>query len=436
MATGINIATQLLRNPNPTGFSNKITNNPTVNWINNSFAHIAGGTGPTGPSFYPGTSFGEYIYWNTYNSPPEWSVGGDNITIGSNAGEINQTTYAVALGRQAGRYSQGIASIAIGNLAGNYGQRSSSISIGNTAGASQQGTSSIAIGESAGNNNQGYQSIAIGSGAGQILQTDKAIAIGDGAGYQYQKIGTVALGSSAGRNSQGSYAISIGYEAGKINQGSGAIAIGYNCAATNQCWNSIAIGNNITTANFQGFYANPIRNSNQPFNPLVYDSTNKEIIQTNTVAVENITGSTAYFSSVNFGYTPLDYYREAVISGQWVDDGGSNILISPFDVKIARVGKIVTIFLYSNGTATIASGTPTIKFNPSVFPDWAFTNTRNILCTDWVDINSTVTQVKFYTDPTVINPSLLIIAKPSGSFNPGDKIGLGGQNITYYYDRI
>jgi hypothetical protein len=50
----------------------------------------AGHTGPTGSGGggggigLTGTSYGQYLYWN--NNTTAWAVGGNTITIGSNAG--------------------------------------------------------------------------------------------------------------------------------------------------------------------------------------------------------------------------------------------------------------------------------------------------------------------------------------------------------------
>ena len=63
-----------------------------------------GPTGPTGPgsNFPDGTSNGNYIFWNTTSDPEEWTVGGDRVTIGQDAGKNNPPDNAILIGKNAG----------------------------------------------------------------------------------------------------------------------------------------------------------------------------------------------------------------------------------------------------------------------------------------------------------------------------------------------
>jgi hypothetical protein len=75
-----------------------------------------------------GSVFGNYLYWDTTDTPPRWDIGGtSNIKIGSNSGSNNQGTGSIAIGFAAGRTGQGSNSIAIGALAGQTNQHTRSI---------------------------------------------------------------------------------------------------------------------------------------------------------------------------------------------------------------------------------------------------------------------------------------------------------------------
>ena len=85
-----------------------------------------------------GTNYGDYLYWGGFG----WSVGDSSISIGSNAGQNSQKSYAIAIGSNAGNTGQGSYSIAIGYAAGQSNQNQNSIILnatGNTLNTSSQG---------------------------------------------------------------------------------------------------------------------------------------------------------------------------------------------------------------------------------------------------------------------------------------------------------
>jgi hypothetical protein len=84
----------------------------------------SGATGATGALNVSGSSYGNYIYWDSST----WSVGSSNISIGNNAGS-GQGSSAVAIGNNAGASGQGANAIAIGNLAGQTNQSAYSIAL-------------------------------------------------------------------------------------------------------------------------------------------------------------------------------------------------------------------------------------------------------------------------------------------------------------------
>jgi hypothetical protein len=139
--------------------------------------------------------------------------------------------------------------------------------------------SRIHLGTNAGNISQDINTVAVGSYAGFSYQGTQSIAIGSYAGYTGQDIQSIAIGSSAGYTKQNINAIAIGYSAGSTNQGDNAIAIGMNAGATNQAAYSIALNATPSALNPSGtgFYVSPIESTTSTTNPLVYDTTTKEI---------------------------------------------------------------------------------------------------------------------------------------------------------------
>ena len=135
-----------------------------------------------------------------------------------------------------------ITKISLGSNAGGIDQGLNAISIGSNAGFFSQGNNSIAIGCNAARTLQGQISIAIGNQAASNNQATEAIAIGNQAGRENQRQGAIAIGNLCARNTQGSNAITIGTQSGRDSQGAGAIAIGAYAGSNCQGIQSIAIG--------------------------------------------------------------------------------------------------------------------------------------------------------------------------------------------------
>jgi hypothetical protein len=74
---------------------------------------IKGDTGATGPKGFTtvANNWGDYLYWN--NTSMDWVVGGENIKLGKNAGQINQGANSIAIGNNAGSREQAPNSIVI-----------------------------------------------------------------------------------------------------------------------------------------------------------------------------------------------------------------------------------------------------------------------------------------------------------------------------------
>ena len=171
-----------------------------------------------------GTFYSDYVFWDNINS--SWSVGSDNVHIGKNSGQTNQSISTVAIGESSGQLNQGTSAVSIGYTSGQY----------------NQAVNAIAIGYSAGQYNQGSQSIAIGASSGYTSQSSQAIAIGNGAGFESQGNNSVALGYYAGQNNQGSNSVAIGNNSGQQLQGNGSVAIGDSAAVYNQGGYCFAFG--------------------------------------------------------------------------------------------------------------------------------------------------------------------------------------------------
>ncbi len=103
------------------------------------------------------TTAGAYLYY----SGTAWTVGTDNIRLGTNAGQLSQLANSVAIGYQSGQSNQNSNAVAIGYQAGRSSQQTKSIAIGDSAGFTSQGSNSIAIGTNAGYNFQSNNTIIL-----------------------------------------------------------------------------------------------------------------------------------------------------------------------------------------------------------------------------------------------------------------------------------
>ena len=214
-----------------------------VNTVTNTMK-ISDGTTPGGATLITDGSAGATA-WATITDINNAS-GPDTVTIGRNAGAVNQGTESVAIGDEAGKTSQGVNAVAIGN--------------------------------NAAETNQGASAVSIGDLAGNISQTAYAVAIGVGAGYDGQKESGVAIGKSAGYTTQGVSAVALGQYAGKTNQAANSIVI-----------NATGVEVNNTTAS--SLVIKPIRSA-VGTTMLMYDATTGEVTHTaSPVITGDITGS-------------------------------------------------------------------------------------------------------------------------------------------------
>ena len=135
---------------------------------------------------------------------------GHSIAIGTSAGENRQYGMSISIGFQAGQSNQGNGyagdsddgfCIAIGYRSGQSNQGGSSgnsISLGTNAGSINQHGNAIAIGALSGNSNQSWDAIALGHFAGQDNQGSYAIALGRGAGTNSQASNSIVINANGG----------------------------------------------------------------------------------------------------------------------------------------------------------------------------------------------------------------------------------------------
>lgn len=288
-----------------------------------------------------GTNQSEYLFWDSNFS--EWRIGSNEIHIGSQSGNINQASYAIAIGYKAGKDNQGINSIAIGNQAGVKNQPDNSIIL-NATGVEmtsttkssalyidpiQLGTSNQLLYYDSSSKEVSYSSIPNGLellpdglSSSEYLFWNSSISSWE--------IGSneVRIGSDSGYTGQSSYAVAIGYQAGYINQGMNSIAIGRNAGITNQPTNSIVLNASGSPFNMvnSGLYVSPIR-SNINANVLCYNTSTKEIVYGSIVdVIEGVGGSIDGGTGIN-DFENGEFYSDYLYwnpsfgtSGKWMPD--------------------------------------------------------------------------------------------------------------------
>ena len=157
------------------GKDGEVWADPVNNTLRIGDGTTAGGILLTGGGGGGATTWAAITDINNANGPGK-------VTIGRNAGSVNQGTQSIAIGNDAGKTSQSNTAVAIGESAGRENQAQSAVAIGTGAGTTNQGGAAIAIGNGTAVNDQGESAIAIGNLAVLAGQGDNAIAIGNRAG--------------------------------------------------------------------------------------------------------------------------------------------------------------------------------------------------------------------------------------------------------------
>ena len=208
------------------------------------------------------------------------SLNTNSIALGANT-TANNSNFTISIGGNAGAINQRYNAISIGGLAGNNAQGANSVAVGFFAGGNNQGSDCVAIGVFSGRYNQNFGAVAIGRLAGNNNQYSNAVAIGRSAGFTDQGTKSVAVGYGTANSYQGSLAVAVGAGAASDNQGQYSVAIGSSAGNPTMAPNSICISGlsgNLSAPTANSLYIAPIRNSNANVtNALYYNNSTYEI---------------------------------------------------------------------------------------------------------------------------------------------------------------
>ena len=229
------------------------------------------------------------------------------------------------------------------------------------------GDTNITLGKDAGKVNQGINAVALGNGAGKTDQSNNAIAIGYNAGQTSQDASAVAIGAGAGNFGQGLSAVAIGFNAGATGQGQNAIAIGANAGKNNQAANTIVInaqgptGLNTTTEN--ALYIAPIRDAiGASGSYMFYNSGTKEVTYDSTIVpTPSSTQTTIYDTSGTFTISLGAGKYEIMCIGAGGSCGAYAEETSPAKINSGGSGAagssfIITLYLSSTANFTLILG--------------------------------------------------------------------------------
>jgi hypothetical protein len=210
-----------------------------------SAGHTGPGGGGGGGIGLTGTSYGQYLYWN--HNTTMWAVGGNTITIGSNAGANGVGANSVALGPSALYNSAttptGAENVCVGNSTGtSLTTGYSNVLIGGTGTGKKisSGYGNVVVGAGSGQGiTSGYSNIIIGQGSSNSINTGFMNVIvglggGIGGGYYNTCVGQLATtgGNTTYSTALGSYASNAG--------NSYSTAVGYQAA--NNSWYQVMLG--------------------------------------------------------------------------------------------------------------------------------------------------------------------------------------------------
>jgi hypothetical protein len=272
---------------------------------------------------------------------------------------------------------------------------------------------------------QSWDAIAIGSRAGTTNQSDNAIAIGNRAGYTGQGTSAVAIGGGDGGNggagqiNQGYSAVAIGNHAGYDTQGQYSVALGAYAGQNNQVQNSIAINASGSALNptEAGLYINPIRNDVNGGNVTAYNTSTKELVNTNVAIGSN-------------GIT--------LANGTNINDGESGLFVD--SLNFSETGNIV---FYNTTTKEVSYGNmadlrPDAISNGSYI--WTVSGDDGHLFSDsgtQIADSSTNTLIGQGLDLTNSNTGRVAVGYNAGNYSQGnDSVAVGhgaGQDSQNYF---
>ena len=289
----------------------------------------------------------------------------------------------VFFGQEAG--SGGYRAVAIGSEAGQTSQSAFAVAVGLHAGQTSQGTAGVAIGHVAGQTSQGQDAVAVGVGAGINSQGQNAVAIGERAGAGYT-------------TPQGEYAVAIGAHAGYNSQVAYSIAIN-------------ASGNDLNPTE-AGLYIDPIRNDVAGGNVTAYNTSTKELVNTNV-------------SIGNNGIT--------LANGTNITDGESGLFVD--SLNAAETGNVV---FYNVDTKEVTYGV-IADLRPDAISNnshiWSVDGTSGALFSDagtYISDSANSVVIGQNIDLTNTNTNRVSIGNSSGQTNQGYgsvAVGEGAGNL-------
>ena len=113
------------------------------------------------------------------------------------------------------------------------------------------------------------------------------------------------------------FSISIGYQTGLSNQGTNSIAIGNSAGITNQHQNSIILnssGSILNSITQNSFYVSPIREVVISDDPLIYNTTTKEVNRLDSTNKDGF-AVTSVVNQTMFSYPGYNYKGSNFIPG-------------------------------------------------------------------------------------------------------------------------
>jgi autotransporter adhesin len=167
---------------------------------------------------------------------------GDNLGIGTFAGQNVDGDQNSAFGASTGQNISGRLNTAIGADAGSAVTGSSNTALGTNAGNTVVGDLNFSAGQGSGNGVQGSNNTALGQAAGYGVVGDDNVALGDNAGVNVQGGSNTALGLLAGYAAVGNRNSATGYGAGYQMAGDANAATGNDAGMFIQGDNNVAMG--------------------------------------------------------------------------------------------------------------------------------------------------------------------------------------------------
>lgn len=356
-------------------------------------------TGPTGPAgsggggggiTLSGTASGQYLYWNQTSS--SWTVGGNTITLGTNAGANGVGTNSVAIGLNALYNSTsvptGSENICVGagvGVALTTGNNNVLIGGNGTGKKVSIGYNNIVVGASSGQGiTSGNNNIIIGQNSSNAISSGGSnVIIGDGGNAIS---GSGAFNTLVGKSvnvygGNSNYSTAIGAYASNSSN-SYSTAIGYQ--ATNDSWYQVMLGtpnSNVVSAGTFTARQNIITSTTSapgPFNSLGF------IINLNSTSewITSISSTVQAIFSFNINNSGVLYGTYLVTIYVCITNGGTS------GAYYTSLSTTLSPQQPTDVTYMLANTTNTIKYTNTI--QCYGTQTYNLLCYADAGVSGTV----------------------------------------------